>query len=118
MPTSLISSKPYQPRFKHPQSCCFQREWLYGFETPIKTPVIAYFHTTWDSLIILVGNSKEINPLEQSFLTSIVNHPESPEVWLSKINMLNIHTDVCSIRKHKSSPKKNANFLPLFVDEE
>lgn len=29
---------PYQWRFKEPQSCCFSREWFYGFELSFKTP--------------------------------------------------------------------------------
>lgn len=36
--TSFTCAAPYQPRFKEPQSCCFPREWLYGFELCFQTP--------------------------------------------------------------------------------
>lgn len=36
--TSVISAVPYRSRFKDPQSCCFVREWLYGFELSLETP--------------------------------------------------------------------------------
>lgn len=35
---SLTSAAPYQLRCKGPQSRCFSREWLYGFELCFQTP--------------------------------------------------------------------------------
>lgn len=35
---SFTSAAPYQLRFKGPQSRCFSREWLYGFELCFQTP--------------------------------------------------------------------------------
>lgn len=46
-PRLLLLSRPnpYRLRFKHPQSRCFQREWLYGSGLSFKTPRVVYFHT-------------------------------------------------------------------------
>lgn len=50
---SFTSAAPYQLRFKGPQSRCFSREWLYGFELCFQTPWLIISQPLVDEMFAL-----------------------------------------------------------------